>query len=522
MKFQKILYILGICACMHQSTLANDAKVDSLLSSFEQANKEQKIQISNHLFKIYQEITDTLYTFSNKDSETYIDYMVYYWTSENAYAHGVFIESRDYSLKAIDACLKVGNKDDLSQCYNIAAISNFRLADFAQALSFAEESLKLDRESGNQENISSSLNTLAGISLAAKEFAQAQIYNRESIRVERTLNRPSIMAIRLGMGAEICVALHQVDEALDLAKEAYEIEKKGGNKSKIAIREAQLAAVYMVKEDIDEAEKYLLQAKEVFEQDGNNNSLVISLTQLGNIAISRGQNQKACEHLLMASEMAQIIGNKLLESKARKSYSQALKNINPALAVNQWERYAELTDSIYSQQLAENLSQFNVKYETAEKEHQIEIQQQQLDNRQLWLILLVVVCLAALVGLFMFWRLAELRGNANKMLVRTNLLKDRLLSMAQTEKTKDEEQKKEISQVAHEISELGAMPQIHLTKREKQIITFCCDGKLSKEIADELGISQRTVDTHKTNIFRKLGINTTIELVRYAQQAGIY
>ena len=40
---------------------------------------------------------------------------------------------------------------------------------------------------------------------------------------------------------------------------------------------------------------------------------------------------------------------------------------------------------------------------------------------------------------------------------------------------------------------------------------------ISKEIAVRLGISQRTVEVHKNNIFRKLGINNTVELMRYMQ-----
>ena len=58
------------------------------------------------------------------------------------------------------------------------------------------------------------------------------------------------------------------------------------------------------------------------------------------------------------------------------------------------------------------------------------------------------------------------------------------------------------------------MPDLHLTPREIEVAKYSAEGLLSKEIGDKLGISQRTVETHKTNIFRKLGINTTVELVR--------
>ena len=54
------------------------------------------------------------------------------------------------------------------------------------------------------------------------------------------------------------------------------------------------------------------------------------------------------------------------------------------------------------------------------------------------------------------------------------------------------------------------------TQQEKKIIDLCREGLLSKEIAARLGISPRTVETHKNNIFRKLGINNTAEMVQYA------
>jgi DNA-binding NarL/FixJ family response regulator len=59
------------------------------------------------------------------------------------------------------------------------------------------------------------------------------------------------------------------------------------------------------------------------------------------------------------------------------------------------------------------------------------------------------------------------------------------------------------------------------TDREKEIISLCREGLLSKEIAERLYISSRTVDSHKTNIFKKLGINNTVEMVQYALKHGI-
>lgn len=55
-----------------------------------------------------------------------------------------------------------------------------------------------------------------------------------------------------------------------------------------------------------------------------------------------------------------------------------------------------------------------------------------------------------------------------------------------------------------------------LTAREQEVLALVADGKTNKEVAEELFISVKTVDTHKMNILDKLGLRNTAELVKYA------
>jgi len=59
------------------------------------------------------------------------------------------------------------------------------------------------------------------------------------------------------------------------------------------------------------------------------------------------------------------------------------------------------------------------------------------------------------------------------------------------------------------------------TQRELDVINLCCDGLISKQIADKLGIATKTVENIKASVFHKLGINSTVELVRYAFKNGL-
>lgn len=64
-------------------------------------------------------------------------------------------------------------------------------------------------------------------------------------------------------------------------------------------------------------------------------------------------------------------------------------------------------------------------------------------------------------------------------------------------------------------------PDTEFTARENEIIAMCAKGLTAKEIANEMNISVPTVNTHKNNIFKKLGINNSVELVIYALGKGI-
>jgi DNA-binding NarL/FixJ family response regulator len=60
-----------------------------------------------------------------------------------------------------------------------------------------------------------------------------------------------------------------------------------------------------------------------------------------------------------------------------------------------------------------------------------------------------------------------------------------------------------------------------LTSREQEIMSMLAKDLSAKEIADKLFISPKTVENHRSNIMRKLGLHSSIELARYAARLGL-
>lgn len=75
------------------------------------------------------------------------------------------------------------------------------------------------------------------------------------------------------------------------------------------------------------------------------------------------------------------------------------------------------------------------------------------------------------------------------------------------------EHQRVLQQQRQETAELTAKISI-LSAREKEITGLIMAGKSSKEIANELTLSPRTVEAHRANVFAKLGINSSVKLMK--------
>jgi DNA-binding NarL/FixJ family response regulator len=68
--------------------------------------------------------------------------------------------------------------------------------------------------------------------------------------------------------------------------------------------------------------------------------------------------------------------------------------------------------------------------------------------------------------------------------------------------------------------ESGGSPDF-LSEREREVLKLVAEGNSTKEIAETLGISAKTVDNHRTNLMRKLNIHDVASLTRHAIELGI-
>jgi DNA-binding NarL/FixJ family response regulator len=67
----------------------------------------------------------------------------------------------------------------------------------------------------------------------------------------------------------------------------------------------------------------------------------------------------------------------------------------------------------------------------------------------------------------------------------------------------------------------GESQDKELTPREQEVVTLVAEAHTNKEIAELLSLSEKTVENHRANAMRKLGMRDRVELVRYAIRRGL-
>lgn len=472
--------------------------------------------IPSSLYDSYctKETIDSVYSASRVEAEADYagdaDAATCYLIADWAYNVSLIDLSEYFIESALDH--EVEDRILRADCLSMAsAVARLR-GDLYRAIEYAESCLMIDEESGNKENISSSLNNIAGLYLTYGDAQTARKYIDEAILLEEALGRRPYLAIRYGVASEIYMKLGELDQALVYADKALELDELDGRIQKAAVRRSQKGAVLMELGNYPEAKKNLELALPVFKKQNNLNSLAITYAQLGDIAFHNGDIEGAAAAFNESVRISAGIGHLYLESRARYGLYRIYKDVSLGKALSALERYVEIEKELHGEKTTQMMQSFNVRYETLKKEHTIVLQEQAIRTRTILVLFLFVLFVLAGVLAFMRNKAVKAMEERNAILVRANLDKDRLLSLSNH--NMPDEVNEEMTSI---LSDVESMPKIKLTKREIQIAELCSQGKLNKEIAVELGISQRTVETHKNNLFRKLGINNTVELMRYMQ-----
>ena len=520
-----VLFLSGInlSAGGGASTPSPD-KADTLYREWSSSRGATKTEIANRLMKTFfdEKDMDTLMVFS-KQSQARQNASVMTYMTNHLFYQSRFDEAYQLGVDALLKSENIGEVSLISECLNTLGIICQRKGLFEQALSYMKRVYALDKQWGSPADMSTTMNNLATLYLGVDDPETALSYVLPSIAYERESGDGARLAIRLGLASDIWLSLGHPEKALEFIDEALGIDLREGRNVKAAVRRSQRASVLSALGRYKDARACLDSAVTVLEQEANHISLAICYNLRGVLDIKEKHFADAVTAYSMAKTVAEKNGGDYVKLKSLRGLSDAYgKSGNYAAALDWLNEYVALSDRLAKDRSRLAVEDFKVQYHTAEKENELEIHKIESHNRLLLVVLLSLLALILLICMGVVLSMLYMKKRQEEILRRNDEAKSRLLSLVPA--MKDRKKAEFISEVVEEIEGLNSDKETgvaKLTNREMEIVRLCCEGLSSKEIAAQMELSVRTVDTHKANIFRKLKIKSTVELVKYVAETGL-
>ena len=363
--------------------------------------------------------------------------------------------------------------------------------------------------------LSSSLYNIAKMYEEAGNYEEAEKYILRSIELGIILERTGSLALRYNVASRIFLATGRYGEALEYAGKGLEFAYESNNENTIGQILLQTGDCYAAMGQYEKCDSLYNEAVGWLYNRGQGKLFVPeAYLKLGDNALQSGDNDKARFYYEAMLNKTKHGYDQLQMYKACDRLAELLSASDPVADAG----YRTMADSLdfapMVNELGVNLALCNIEFTRVEKDAQLNSQRQRARLLLIIAILCVVTAVLLCTNLVALKRRLRSEEKKNADIIKVSLQKDALLSLAASV-VKEQDVLKSISE--DEIP----MPQVKLTQRELQVARLAAQGKLNKEIADELGISIGTVAVHKNKIFRKLGVGNSVELMRYLQKVGL-
>ena len=309
--------------------------------------------------------------------------------------------------------------------------SNQRMGNMEKAIDYNMRAYEVSQSLQRLDLQSSILNNIGNVYMVNDEDSVAAVYFEKSIEIEKNLgdSRRSQLAVRLGNVSTAYMKLGRCEDAISAAEEGLRIDKEIGRPNKIAIRLNQLGDVYMACGRHQEAIQCEREAYSYFEKAGSKYGMSIVLHSLGKMYEQDCNIDSALFNFHKSLECAEIIDNKLLIQEISKSLYNIYKDTNPRLAVDYYEQYVNIKDSIFNEKNQKMLNDFQVRYSTREKDLEIELYKRDNQYHENVLRLTMLLIFLLIITIILLIRNGLSRKRRNAVLLELNNIKNRSISV---------------------------------------------------------------------------------------------
>lgn len=348
-----------------------------------------------------------------------------------------FVEVIDYTEQALALYEQAGDRYNVAGCYNTIAGAYMRIGQYDEAIRNYNICTEIMDEIGGKMaavNKRYIMNNIASIYYEMEEYDLSEEMYWKCIDMlgdpgnDTTANRDLATYYQNLSGVRLMQ--RDIDEAIGFAEQALELSQRyNDNPEKIINRLIALAKAYHEAGRSDEADAELEAALAIARREKELYYETLIDILYGQYAYDNGDYNSAEQHFLTAMRIAKENRYNQFYLDCVQGAYLATRASHPERSIVYLEESIKMRDSIYNEDQQALIRDYQVKYQMAEKEHQLQLQEAKTrQSRQLLSLSLIAVALL-LVSVVVLVHDVIQRKKHNKMLTRLNKTKDQLFSV---------------------------------------------------------------------------------------------
>jgi signal transduction histidine kinase len=383
--------------------------VDSLYAVYERSGGDERVRngnnLSHRIYELGHIYTDYRFSSDDSDSIRYMDAVNYGSLALYKLDHGKYAEAINFNKLSLALYRQM--RDSLHVVHRLLNLYvNYSItAQIDKAVEALQESVDIATRIGDKPMVAHAQLCLGDLYQRDKRYETAQKYFLKALEMNRELgNEKKVITAYVGLSGT-ARDMNRLDEAYRYALIVDSLAHVSGNIYSRLESFGALSEIYILRKEWQKAIALIDSAIVVGRQINNKAFLANSMCRMGETLLRSGAaTEKAADYLLRSLELGEEIGKLDVQVDACDHLYTLYKPVNPALSLSYLEKGVAIQAKIYEENTQQQLSNFQVRYETMEKELQITA----LEKEKRWLYRLGIavggLLLLLLVSMFLAWR----------------------------------------------------------------------------------------------------------------------
>lgn len=344
-----------------------------LANCFRSSDIEQSKIYHQKSFELAQKLND------NKGLGDYYNNHAKFYLFEGNYDAAISNYQKSFLCRQ-----KINDTVGVADVLSNMGISYRKKGDYVKALEFYQKALEIRNKYADKTDAIGTINNIGGLYYYQRNYEKAESYYKKALDLAVTINDSNLISVEYGNIALVLDDKGESKKALDFLFKALKIKEHIASEGEIALSYNNIGRAYEHMGEISTALEYFDKSARLYHQMGDEPNKCNTLYNIGDLNLKQKNYLKALVFLDSSYKIAQRIHHRTQLRDLYYSFAQTYHKLNNNnLAFEFLNKYAALNDSIYDENSLEQLSEMETKYQTQEREHEIELLQHENEIKNL-------------------------------------------------------------------------------------------------------------------------------------------